>query len=106
MSHNQGFTMEKRHDIRYPAHRSSILKQCDARFFTTIINFSASGVGFLSSQKLDIAEEVELVFEVDINNETIHYSIPILIVRVTPCEDQFEYSIGANLNKVTFEYRK
>lgn len=106
MPQNSGFTNEKRRDIRYPAHRSSILKLNNERFYTTIINFSASGVGFLSSQPLSINEEVELIFEVDIEDETIQYDIPILIVRVTPDEDQFEFSIGGKLNKVTFEYRQ
>lgn len=106
MSPHQGFAAEKRQDTRYPAHRSSILKHNDIRLYTTIVNFSASGVGFLSSHLLTIGEEVELLFEVDIEEEVIQYNIPIVIVRATPDEDEFEYNIGAHLNKVTFEYRQ
>ena len=106
MSPHQNLTIDKRQDIRYPAHRSSILKHNDVQFFTTIINFSASGVGFLSSDLLTVGEEVELLFEVDIEESIIHFNIPIKVVRVTPDEDEFEYNIGALLNKVTFEYRQ
>ena len=106
MPQNHGSVLDKRQETRYPAHRSSILKHNNERFYTTIINFSASGVGFLSSKPLTLGEEVELVFEVDFDNETIYYDIPIMIVRSAADEDEFEYNIGAHLNKVTFEYRQ
>lgn len=100
----QSSVMDKRKEVRYPSHRSSIVKHDNQRFYTTIINFSASGVGFLSGQPLNTGEEVELIFEVEIEKEMVFYDIPIVIVRCA--EDEFEYNIGAHLNKVTFEYRQ
>jgi len=104
MSQNQGSVLDKREEIRYPSHRSSIVKHDNQRFYTTIINFSASGVGFLSGQPLNVGEEVELIFEVEIEGEIVFYDIPIVIVRSV--EDEFEFNVGAHLNKVTFEYRQ
>jgi len=106
MPPNNRSVLEKRKDVRYSSHRASILKQDNVRLYTTIINFSASGVGFLSGQTLNVNEEAELVFEVDIDGKAVHYNIPIIIVRVDADADGFEFNVGANLNKVTFEYRQ
>ncbi len=104
MVQNHNPVNDKRREPRYPAHRSSIVKKDNERFYTTIVNFSASGVGFLSGQSLEIGEEAELDFEVEVDGELITYEIPIIVVR---CDfDDFEYCIGAALNHVTFEYRQ
>ena len=104
MSKNQGSVPNKRQCIRYPAHRSSILKRKNDRFYTTIVNFSESGIGFLSGQPLETNEQVELIFEVDIEGKNIDYHLPLKIVRVKEDHDGFEYCMGALVNEVTPEY--
>lgn len=101
---SQNSVLEQRRETRYPSHRSSILKKDHQKFYTTIVNFSASGVGILSGQPLEVGEEVELIFEAEVDGEHFEYDIPIVVIRSD--YDDFEYCIGAHLNKVTFEYRQ
>ncbi|MDG6774569.1 PilZ domain-containing protein [Thiomicrorhabdus sp. ZW0627] len=95
---------DKRMDERYPAHKASILMQDDKQIYTTIINFSASGIGFLCAVELQAGNLVELVFDVDIDDQMISFRLPIEVVRSHQDED--EHVIGAKLQKVTFEYRQ
>ncbi|WP_373019930.1 PilZ domain-containing protein [Thiomicrorhabdus sp.] len=95
---------DKRQAERYPSHKASILLQDDKQIYTTIINFSASGVGFLSAVPLIPGDEVELLFDVELDEQTVSFRLPIEVIRST--QDDDEHVIGAKLQTVTFEYRQ
>ena len=46
--------LERRREQRLPAHLPSILLNKDQTIYTTIINLSSNGVGFLSEERLII----------------------------------------------------
>ncbi|WP_028487438.1 PilZ domain-containing protein [Thiomicrorhabdus chilensis] len=94
---------DKRQAERYPSHKASILMIDGRQIYTTIINFSASGVGILSAATIEPGTQVELQFEVELDSRITSIQIPIEIVRCS--DDDDEHLIGAKLQTVTFEYR-
>jgi hypothetical protein len=95
---------ERRRAPRFLSHKSSVLIQNNERIYTTIVNLSASGVGFLSARPIEVGSAVELLFETEIEDGTLYpFHLEIEVMRCTPHEDECE--IGAKLKHVTFEYR-
>ena len=96
--------IERRREARLPAHLPSILIQQDRTIYTTIINLSSSGIGFLSAVPLGTDEQVEINFE----RKSINTMIPVnLKIHVHTCKEvDFEYYIGGSITKNSLEYKK
>lgn len=103
-SRKKSIFQEKRQAERFSTHKASILLHGGREIYTTIIDFSASGVGFLSASPLEIGTEAELRFLYTEDGSQLSINIPIEVVRTTDHED--EHIIGAVLQHVTFEYRQ
>ena len=96
--------VNRRREARLPAHLPSILLQKDQTIYTTIINISSSGVGFLSAVPLKTDDEVQITFE----RKSANTMIPVeLKVHVRSCKAvDFEYYIGGNIAHKSLEYTK
>ena len=96
--------VERRKEQRLPAHLPSILLQHDRTIYTTIINLSSTGVGFLSAIPLDTDEQVKITFE----RKSANTMVPVdLKVVVRSCQEtDFEYYIGGSIEQQSVEYTK
>jgi len=96
--------IDRRREARLPVHLPSILMQQDHTIYTTIINLSSQGIGFLSAIPLNTNEEVEISFE----RKSANTMIPVsLKVHVHSCyEVDFEYYIGGSISNPSIEYKK
>ena len=96
--------INRRKEQRLPAHIPSILLKQGHTIYTTIINLSSSGVGFLSAIPLNTNDEVEITFE----RKTAHTMVPVeLKVHVRSCREvDFEYYIGGSIEKKSLEFTK
>lgn len=96
--------VNRRREARLPAHLPSILLQKDQTIYTTIINISSGGIGFLSAVPLKTDDEVKITFE----RKSANTMVPVeLKVHVRSCtEVDFEYYIGGNIAHKSLEYTK
>lgn len=96
--------IERRREERLPAHLPSILMKRGHTIYTTIINLSSSGIGFLSAIPLNTDEEVQITFE----RKSANTLIPVdLKVNVRSCREvDFEYYIGGSIEEKSLEYTK
>ncbi|NPA71967.1 MAG: PilZ domain-containing protein [Gammaproteobacteria bacterium] len=95
---------ERRAESRLPAHLPSILLEQDQTVYTTIINLSSSGIGFLSAKPVEANNEVEITFE----RRNANTMVPVsLKVHVQSCREvDFEYYIGGKISEKSLEYTK
>lgn len=96
--------IERRREERLPAHLPSILLNKGHTIYTTIINLSSSGVGFLSAVPLNTDEEVKITFE----RKSSTTMVPVdLKIHVRSCREvDFEYYIGGSIEAKSVEYTK
>ena len=96
--------INRRREARLPAHLPSILIRNDHTIYTTIINMSSTGIGFLSAVPLNADDEVEINFE----RKSANTMIPVnLKVHVHSCREvDFEYYIGGSISHQSLEYTK
>ena len=96
--------INRRREARLPAHLPSILLQQGHTIYTTIINLSSHGIGFLSAIPLNTNEEVEISFE----RKSANTMVPVsLKVHVCSCSEvDFEYYIGGSIKNQSLEYKK
>ncbi|MEA1989056.1 MAG: PilZ domain-containing protein [Pseudomonadota bacterium] len=96
--------INRRREARLPAHLPSILLQQGHTIYTTIINLSSRGIGFLSAIPLNTNEEVEISFE----RKSANTMVPVsLKVHVCSCHEvDFEYYIGGSIKNKSLEYKK
>ena len=96
--------INRRREARLPAHLPSILLQQGHTIYTTIINLSSHGIGFLSAIPLNTDEEVEISFE----RKSANTMVPVsLKVHVCSCNEvDFEYYIGGSIKSQSLEYKK
>lgn len=96
--------MERRREDRLPAHLPSILLNKGHTIYTTIINLSSHGVGFLSAVPLNTNEEVRITFE----RKSANTMVPVdLKLHVRSCREvDFEYYIGGSIASQSVEYIK
>ncbi|QCU89243.1 PilZ domain-containing protein [Thiomicrorhabdus sediminis] len=96
--------IDRRREARLPAHLPSILIQNDRTIYTTIINMSEHGIGFLSAVPLKSDDVIEINFE----RKSANTMIPVsLKVHVHSCQEvDFEYYIGGSIAKNSLEYKK
>lgn len=100
---NENF-LNRRREQRLPAHIPSILLNKGHTIYTTIINLSSSGVGFLSAVPLNADDEVAITFE----RRTANTMVPVeLKVHVRSCREvDFEYYIGGSIEDKSLEFIK
>jgi len=100
---NQDF-IDRRREERLPAHLPSLLIQKGHTIYTTIINLSSSGIGFLSAVPINTDEQVEINFE----RKSMNTMTPVsLKINVQSCREvDFEYYIGGSIYKQSLEYKK
>lgn len=96
--------VEKRREQRLPAHLPSILLNKGHTIYTTIINLSSNGIGFLSAVPLDTDEEIQITFE----RKSANTMVPVdLKVHVRSCREvDFEYYIGGSIEDKSIEFTK
>lgn len=95
---------ERRSEPRLPAHLPSVLMDKGKTIYTTIINLSSQGVGFLSAVPLDSNDEVKITFE----RRSANTMVPVeLKINVRSCHEvDFEYYIGGCIEEKSVEYTK
>ncbi|MCF6345702.1 MAG: PilZ domain-containing protein [Thiomicrorhabdus sp.] len=91
MKKNQQRTNERRQETRRPTHLESILEQKTSELYTTVVNLSKKGVGFLSARPFKKNEVVNM--NLSLQNQNTN---PIkLTVHVQSCHKiDLEYYIG------------
>lgn len=96
--------VNRRREQRLPAHLPSILLKQGHTIYTTIINLSSSGIGFLSAIPLNNNDEVAITFE----RKSANTMVPVeLKVHVRSCHEvDFEYYIGGSIEAKSMEYTK
>jgi len=96
--------VDRRREQRLPAHLPSILLNKGHTIYTTIINLSSHGIGFLSAVPLDTDEEIRITFE----RKSANTMVPVdLKVHVRSCREvDFEYYIGGSIDSKSVEYTK
>ncbi len=96
--------IERRREARLPAHLPSILLKKGQTIYTTIINLSSHGIGFLSAVPLNTDDEVRISFE----RKSANTMVPVdLKVQVRSCREvDFEYYIGGRIENKSVEYTK
>ena len=94
---------ERRQEPRFVTHIESFLKQKEIDIYTTIINLSENGAGFLSAKPFQKGEIVNI-------NISFHHQIsaPITFkVHVQSCQEvDLEYYIGGIIINKTDEFDK
>ncbi len=100
---NSAFT-NRRREKRLPSHIPSLLIQHGKTVYTTVVNLSSTGIGFLSAVAVPSDEEVIITFErLDANT-----MVPVnLEVHVHTCHEvDFEYYIGGSIASKSLDYKK
>jgi hypothetical protein len=100
---NSAFT-NRRRENRLPSHIPSLLIQHGRTVYTTVVNLSSKGIGFLSAVEVPSDEEVVITFErLDANT-----MVPVnLKVHVHTCQEvDFEYYIGGSIASKSLDYKK
>lgn len=107
MSNNQKESLqsvdERRQETRFATHLESVLEQEELDIYTTVINLSEKGVGFLSARPFKEGEMVNI--NLSFHNQSVD---PIkLRVHVQSCREvDLEYYIGGVINSKTDEFEK
>ncbi len=94
----------RRRESRLPARIPSLLIQKGKTVYTTVVNLSSTGVGFLSAVAVPSDEEVVITFErLDANT-----MVPVnLKVHVHSCQEvDFEYYVGGSIASKPLDYKK
>ena len=103
MSDNQLKADERRQETRFETHLESVLEQKEYVIYTTVINLSEQGVGFLSARpfKKDEVVNINLSFhKQDIEPITLK-------VRVQSCREvDLEFYIGGTILTKTDEFKR
>jgi len=96
--------IDRRREARLPAHLPSLLLQQGRTIYTTIINLSSHGIGFLSAIPINTNEEGEISLE----RKSANTMVPVsLKVHVCSCNEvDFEYYIGGSIQSQSLEYKK
>jgi len=96
--------INRRREARLPVHLPSLLMKNGHTIYTTIINLSSNGIGFLSAVPLSTDTEVEISFE----RKSLNTMVPVsLKVHVHSCHEiDFEYYIGGSFSSKSLEYKK
>lgn len=96
--------VNRRREKRLPSHIPSLLIQRDKTVYTTVVNLSSSGIGFLSAVGVPSDEEVVITFE----RLDAHTMVPVnLKVHVHTCQEvDFEYYIGGSIASKSLDYKK
>ncbi len=91
MKKNQQQIHERRQEIRCPTRLESILEQKTSELYTTVVNLSKKGIGFLSARPFKKNEVINI--NLSLQNQTTD---PIkLTVHVQSCHEiDLEYYIG------------
>lgn len=92
---------ERRQESRFNTHLATVLEQGEYSVYTTVINLSEQGVGFLSAKPFKKGDIVNINF--DYHGQV---SEPIkLKVEVLSCYDvDLEYYIGGRISNKTTEF--
>ncbi|WP_019557315.1 PilZ domain-containing protein [Thiomicrorhabdus arctica] len=100
---NSAFS-NRRRENRLPSHIPSLLIQHDKAIYTTVVNLSSTGIGFLSAVKVPSDEEVMITFE----RLEADVMVPVkLKVHVRSCHEvDDEYYIGGSLVSNSLNYTK
>ncbi len=94
---------ERRQEARFTTHLESVLEQEEFDIYTTVINLSEKGVGFLSARPFKEGEIVNI--NLSFHNQSAD---PIkLRVHVQSCREvDLEYYIGGIITSKTDEFEK
>ncbi|VAW49993.1 hypothetical protein MNBD_GAMMA04-2134 [hydrothermal vent metagenome] len=103
MSDNQLQTDERRQETRLETYLESVLEQKEHTIYTTVINLSEQGVGFLSARPFKKGEVVNI--NLSFHKQNIE---PITLkVRVQSCREvDLEYYIGGVIISKTDEFER
>lgn len=96
--------VNRRRENRLPSHIPSLLIQRNKTVYTTVVNLSSTGIGFLSAVAVPTDEEVIVTFEgLDANTtEPVN-----LKVQVHTCQMvDFEYYVGGTIEPNSLDYKK
>jgi len=94
----------RRGETRLPTHLPSTLTSQDQSIYTTIINLSAHGIGFLSAIPLEKNTTVKIRFE---RKRESHVMPVELDVNVKTCHEvDLEYYIGGTISNKSVEYTR
>ncbi len=93
---------ERRKETRFSTYLASVLEQEEHSVYTTVINLSEKGVGFLSAKPFELGDIVNINFSY--HNQEVE---PIkLKVRVQSCNEvDFEYYIGGVIISKTEDFQ-
>jgi len=99
MSDNQD---ERRQETRFETHLESVLEQEEYTIYTTVINLSEQGVGFLSAKPFKIGDivNINLSFH-QANIESVKFKVQVMSCR----EVELEYYIGGCIIGKTDEFK-
>lgn len=100
--------LNRRQEHRLSMHFPSLLMQHGKEIYSTVINLSANGIGFLSAIKVAANEEIRISFE---RLEAYAMEPITLMVQVQSCyeihsEYYTEYHIGGYISKSDIEFTK
>jgi hypothetical protein len=100
--HTENDLLNRRQEPRLPMNFPSLLMQHGKEIYTTVINLSANGIGFLSAVKVAANEEIRISFE---RLEAFAMEPVTLMVQVQSCHEiDSEYYIGGYINKSDIEF--
>ncbi len=94
----------RRRENRLPSHIPSLLIQNDKTVYTTVVNLSSTGIGFLSAVKVPSDKEVVINFEGFDANTIVPVNLKVL---VHTCQEvDLEYYIGGRITSKSLDYTK
>ena len=94
---------ERRQSFRYATNIGSVLESEEHSIYTTVINLSKEGVGFLSAKPSQTDDIVNIHFDYHDNlNNPITLKVHVLSCR----EVDLEYYIGGSIINQTDEFQK
>ncbi len=82
---------ERRKSVRYSTHIESVLEQKEYSIYTTVINLSEQGVGFLSAKPFKSGDIVNIIFD---GHGSLTDPIKLKIQVLSCREVDLEYYIG------------
>jgi hypothetical protein len=96
--------IDHRQEHRISMHFPSLFIKQNKEIYTTVVNLSENGIGFLSAMKADENDEILISFESvqDFANPSVN-----LKVRVRTCQEvDHEYYIGGSIISKPLNYTK
>jgi len=98
--------LERRKGFRFSTHLPSILVQEEHCIYTTVINLSEDGVGFLSARPFKAGDYIDISFDYHQGHAAPATTVKLKVHVMSCREVDLEYYIGGSIATQPLEFKR